>query len=126
MTMRLESSLLFLEFDASEDDQGHCSFDAMASAAPAQLAALQAEVVRVLDWARARFGAPAPLEEGGEWDLELQGVRELATTLRVRQVPGLGLELQDEGTAAPRITLSITLTGTAAFGDAFRAAFGVD
>lgn len=122
----MAGTLHFLEFDSSEDEQGHGSFDAMAAAAPAQLAALQAEVARVLDWAHAQFGAPGALEEGGEWDCELQGVRELATPLQVRWRPGAGLELQPGRAGEPRVTLSLTLTGTPAFCAALRDAFTLE
>ena len=117
--------LSYLEFDASEDEEGHGSFDAMAAAAPSQLAALQAEIGRVLAWAHAQFGPPAPLDEGGEWDVELQGVRERATTLLVRYRPPAGLDLKEAGEAAPRTTLSLTISGTPAFCEAFRQAFGL-
>jgi hypothetical protein len=116
--------LHWLDFEASEDEDGHATFDAMAAAAPAQLLQLQAEVLRVLAWARDAFGAPAPLEEGGEWDCELQGVQEVATTLEVRW-DGQALDLQPRATGAPRVTLSVTLTGTAAFAAAFRMEFAV-
>lgn len=121
----MEAALAYLDFDYSEDAEGHGSFDAMAAAAPAQFDALQAEVVRVLDWAQRHFGPPAPLEEGGEWDVELQGVRELATPLAVRYRAGQGLELQDAGRAAQRTTLTLTLVGTPAFCDALRQAFAL-
>jgi hypothetical protein len=120
----LPDPLAYLDFDFSEDEEGHGSFDAMASATPVHLPALQAEVVRVLDWAHDRFGAPRPLEEGGEWDYALQGTRELATALDVRHVPG-ALQLSDTGTATARVTLSLTLGGTPAFCDALRRAFAI-
>lgn len=117
--------LAYLDFDRSEDAEGHGSFDAMASVAPAQWPALQDEVLRVLDWARRGFGLPQPLDEGGLWDVELQGVREVATTLHVRWAPEAGtLDLQPGATGAPRTTLSLTLTGTLEFCEAFRHAFG--
>lgn len=119
----MEAALAYLDFDYSEDPEGHGSFDAMAAAAPAQLDALRAEVARVLDWAQRAFGAPAPLDEGGEWDVELQGVRELATPLAVHHRLGQGLVLEDAGAAAQRVTLTVTLVGTPAFCDAFRQAF---
>jgi hypothetical protein len=121
----MQAPLNYLEFDYSEDEQGHGTFDAMAAVAPAQLPALQDEIARVLDWAHAQFGAPGALDEGGEWDCELQGVRELATTLDVRHRPGAGLELHAGATGEPRVTLSLTLTGTAAFAEALRAAFAL-
>src|SRR5689334_18145966 len=117
--------LSYLEFDHSDDEEGHGSFDAMAAVDERRLPALQAEIVRVLAWARGRFGAPAPLEEGGEWDCALGGTREVATPLAVHWDERAGtLELRACGDAAPRVTLTLTLVGTAAFCDAFRAAFG--
>ena len=117
--------LHYLDFDSSEDEHGHGSFDAMAAAPPGQLPALLAEVERVLDWAWARFGAAGALEEGGEWDCELQGVREVATTLQVRHRPGAGLELRPGPTGEPRVTISVTLTGTPGFCAALREAFAL-
>jgi hypothetical protein len=120
------NALDWLDFDYSEDAEGHGSFDAMASAPEAQQHGLQAEVVRVLAWAHEAFGPPQALDEGGEWDLELQGVRELATPLDVRWTPGAAtLELRAGAAGAPRVTLSLTLSGTPAFCDAFRQAFAV-
>jgi hypothetical protein len=117
--------LQFLDFDASPDAEGGGSFDAMASAVAEQLPALQAEVLRVLAWAHGEFpGRRGPLEEGGEWDYELQGVQEVATTLDVTYDPGAArLDLRPGPTGAPRITLSLTLGGTPQFCEAFRAAF---
>ena len=112
--------LHYLDFDFSGDAHGQGTFDAMASAGPAQLAALQAEVAAVLDWAHARFGAPHPLDDGGEWDCELQGVREVVTPLAVRHRPGGELDLQPGTAGEARVTLTVTLTGTPAFCDAFR------
>jgi hypothetical protein len=118
-------SLDYLHFDFSGDDEGQGSFDAMASAAPAQLPALQDELVGVLDWAEREFGPAAPLEEGGEWDYELQGVREESTPLRV-QYGGGALQLHSAGPATPRVTLSLTLSGSAHFCARLREAFGID
>jgi hypothetical protein len=117
--------LRYLEFDYSEDAEGHGSFDAMASAAPAQLPALRAELLQVLAWAHRDFpgerGAP---DEGGDWDYELQGVQEVATTLDVGYDPKAGrLQLEPGSTGAPRVTLSLTLSGTPQFCTALRAAF---
>jgi hypothetical protein len=121
-------TLDFLDFDFSEDADGHGTFDAMAAAAPAQLAALQAEVVRVLDWAHREFaGARGPLDEGGDWDYELQGLQEVPTTLAVAYDAGARrLQLRPADTGPARVTLSLTLGGTPAFCDAFRQAFGLD
>ena len=120
-------TLDYLDFDFSEDPDGHGSFDAMASAAPAQLTALQAEVLRVLDWAHRDFaGQRGPLDDGGDWDYELQGVQEIATPLEVRYDPAaVRLQLEPGATGAPRVTLSLTLSGTPQFCAAFRDAFGI-
>ena len=120
--------LQYLDFDASEDADGHGSFDAMAAVTTAQWPALQAEVLAVLAWAEDTFpGARAPLEEGGSWDCELQAVEEVATTLQVEpDAGGRQLLLRRGATGAPRTTLSFTLTGSAEFCSAFREAFGLD
>lgn len=116
----------YLDFDISEDADGHGSFDAMAAVTPAQWPALQAEVLRVLAWAEDTFpGARAPLEEGGTWDCELQAVEEVATTLHVEpDADGRALVVRRGPTGAPRTTLSFTLGGNAEFCAAFREAFG--
>jgi hypothetical protein len=126
MIARMDGTLRFLEFDYSEDEHGHGSFDAMAAAGPAQLRALQDEVARVLDWAHARFGAPGALDEGSEWDCELQGAREIATMLDVRHRPGRGLELHAGATGEPRVTISLTLSGTPGFCAALREGFALE
>ena len=118
--------LEYLEFDHSDDDEGHGSFDAMAAVDERRLPALQAEIARVLAWARGRFGPPAPLEEGGEWDCALGGTREVATPLAVDWDERAGtLALRESDAGSPRVTLTLTLSGTAAFCEAFRAGFGV-
>lgn len=121
-------TLDYLDFDFSEDADGHGSFDAMASTVPAQLPALQAEVLRVLDWAQREFaGRRGPLDEGGDWDYELQGVQEVATPLDVAWDPATArLRLAPGAAGAPRVTLSLTLGGTPQFCAAFREAFGID
>jgi hypothetical protein len=116
----------FLDFDFSGDPHGHGSFDAMASAAPAQLPVLEAEVLRVLDWAERTFGPAAPLDEGGTWDFALHGVREVATPLAVRYVPGASrLALAAGEPDPPRVTLTLTVGGTEDFCASFREAFGI-
>jgi hypothetical protein len=117
----------YLDFDFSGDAHGQGSFDAMASAAPGQLPRLEAEVAAVLGWAERRFGHGAALDEGGEWDYELRGVREVTTPLAVRYVPGTtALQMQPGEPDPPRVTLMLTLSGSEAFCDAFRAAFALE
>lgn len=96
----------FLEFEYSEDPQGGGTFDAMASVRPDQVAAVRAEMAQVLDWAHVAFpGLQAPLEEGGEWDFDLQE--------------------QQDGTVPPWHTLTLAVSGSPQFCAAFRQHFGV-
>jgi hypothetical protein len=114
----------YLDFDFSGEAEGGGSFDAMAAVTPAQWPALQAEVLQVLDWAYRQFGAPAALEDGGDWDYALDGVREVATPLAVRYTRGApDLDLQPGEPGAPRLVLTLTLAGSEPFCEAFRQAF---
>jgi hypothetical protein len=118
-------SLHYLDFDYSEDEQGHGCFDAMASTAPQHVAAVRAEIARVLDWAYATFpDVRAPLDEGGEWDCELQGLIEPGTPLAISYDEGKGeVKLAPTPGGAARTTLTLTLSGSPVFCDAFRAEF---
>lgn len=61
----------YLIFDASDDGEGHGSWEAMASVRAAQLPALRAEVRAVLEHAQAHSPGPrGPLDEGGVWDAD--------------------------------------------------------
>lgn len=121
-------ALSYLDFDYSEDADGTGTFDAMASAAPAQMASLQAEIQAVLGWAHAHFpGACGPSEEGGEWQYDLQGVQEVSTPLSldfdaltgdIRTAPGPSMP--------PRTTLTLSISGHAQFCTALREAFGIE
>ncbi len=121
-------TLNYLDFDYSEDGQGNGSFDAIAAVSPAQWPALQAEVQRVLAWAHAEFpGARGAPEDGGQWDCELQGLREVPTPLEIRFDEACGqLRMADGQPGQPRLTLSLTLTGSADFCEALRQAFALD
>ncbi len=120
--------LNFLDFDYTEGDDGHGSFDAMAAVTPSQWPALQAEVLQVLRWAHHEFpGARGALDDGGQWDVELQGVREAPTPLDLRYDEGdSALRVTEGAPGQPRITLSLTLSGTPAFCAALREAFTID
>lgn len=94
----------FLIFERSEDGLGVVSFDAVASVYPQRLPEVQAEADAVLAWVRATLPGPeGPLDEGGVWD------HERAVT--------------DEGDGW--CTLSLTLTGDAAFALVFEQVCGV-
>lgn len=118
-------ALDYLDFDFSGDADGGGSFEAMASIALAQWPALQAEVLRVLGWARDTFGAPAAPDEGGDWDYALHAVRETSTRMTV-EVTAHELRLRAGADDPPRITLTFTLTGSDAFCAEFRHAFAAD
>lgn len=113
--------LQYLIFEATDEETGACSFDAMASVLPDRLPALIHEVETVLGWAYRDFGAPSSVEEGGEWDFELQAVAEHdvpleiiydceRATVSMPRVPG-------------RVTVALTLTGSRAFAAAFADTF---
>ena len=100
-------SLAFLDFDDSEDAQGGGGFDAMASVRQAQLDAVRAEIAEVLDWAETTFaGQRAPLDEGGEWDFDLQE--------------------RPDGALPPWHVLTLSISGSAPFCAAFRQRFNLD
>lgn len=122
------SPLRWLDFDFSEDGDGTGTFDALASVRPADRDALAADLVRVLDWAYTRFPGPrGPVGEGGEWDHDLQLVECDApdATLRYDADARRVVWPADAGDA-PRLTVALTLSGTDAFCEALRAAFGLD
>jgi hypothetical protein len=94
--------LNYLIFERSEGDDGIVSFDAMASTQAAQHAAVMAEAQQVLDWARARYPhTEGPVEEGMDWDHDLQVSEE----------------------AGAWHTVTLTLTCSLRFAEGFEAAF---
>ena len=91
----------FLGFDASVDTGGVHTFDALASTSRERHAAVLAEVEQVLAWTAERFpDGPGDLDEGASWCHDLQ--------------------VSSEG---DWVTVSLSLSGTAAFGEAFARAF---
>ncbi|MBX3627396.1 MAG: hypothetical protein KF892_20470 [Rhizobacter sp.] len=97
----------YLSFDISDNDEGVTTLEALASTAPAQHAAVMAEVQQVLDWAWREFPhTHGAADDGMDWDHDLQ----------VQVEPGR------EGSAWHSVTL--TLTGSPRFVEAFVAAFG--
>jgi len=98
----------YLVFDASDEDSGRESFDAMASVAPDRLPALLAEVAAVLRWAQGLFGPAGEQDPDAEWDYELTGIAEPGTP------------------PAALTTVTLTLGGSQSFAQAFRAQFDLD
>jgi hypothetical protein len=119
--------LQYLDFDYSEDEHGHGTFEAMASVPAARLTLLQAEIAQVLDWAHAAFPHQcAPLEEGGEWYCLLEGQQEWAVPETLAYDEVTRRFSSQPGSAAPpwhRVTLA--LSGSEQFCQAFRLRFGV-
>ncbi|MEK6669088.1 MAG: hypothetical protein AABZ19_09725 [Pseudomonadota bacterium] len=111
-----------LSFELSLDTDGVHTFDAQAAAAvgavgaegavgsDATLARIRAEVQQVLAWASVHFpDGPGPLDEGCSWCHDVQDQRDAP-----------------KGPDSPRghwHTVSLSLSGTPAFGEAFARAF---
>jgi hypothetical protein len=93
----------YLTFDLSEGSDGVSTLEAMASTQPADHAAAMSEVQQVLDWAWRHFpDRHGPVEDGMAWDHELL----------VQEEDGLWR------------TVTLTLTGSPHFVEAFAAEFG--
>jgi len=118
-------SLNYLEFDYSEDADGVGTFDALAATAPVHNATVLAEVTTVLTWAHHAFVAQrAPLDDGGEWDYDLQGWREFSAVDVLDFDDHSGkLSVQAQAAGAARHTVSLSVTGTPGFCAAFRERF---
>ncbi|HEX5371157.1 MAG TPA: hypothetical protein VFW84_00330 [Aquabacterium sp.] len=121
-------SLKYLDFDHSEDTDGCHTFEAMASTGPAQVDAVRAEVVAVLAWAHAQFPeGRGPLDEGFDWDVDLQGLQEVARVESLDYDPASGaLAVSLGAPGVPRHTVTLALTGSDAFAEAFRTRFLLD
>jgi hypothetical protein len=66
-------TLHYLSFDLSESDSGVSTLEALAATPAAHHAAVMTEVQQVLDWAAANFPhGQGPIDEGGDWDHDLQ------------------------------------------------------
>ena len=120
--------LQYLNFDYSEDDDGNGTWDAMASVTPAHLPALRAELESVLCWAHRAFaGQRAPLDEGGDWDFDLQTLHEGAAPDQWHFDEALGqITVTPGDSAQTRHTVTLSLSGTGAFSAALRERFGLD
>lgn len=95
--------LRHLTLDVSDNDEGVATIELLASTPAAQHAAALAEAQQVLDWAWQNFPhTHAPIDDGGEWDHDLQAGAESDGWFGV----------------------SLTLTGRAEFAAAFARAFG--
>ena len=114
-------NLEFLEFDCSEDSEGVVCWDALAQPAARHTPALLHEVTRLLAWAH-RFGpqAPGPLEDGADWDFDLHIHRAHAPVSVHWDSMQEKLDLSPTPSTDDVITLSLSISGTPAFAQAFR------
>lgn len=117
--------LRYLDFDFSEDTDGHGVFDAMASVGPPSWTELQNETAQLLDWALDRFpNGPGPLEDGNDWQFELAASREWSADEGLNyNTSSRRFSSQPSEARAVRHTLALTLSGSVAFCEALRAAF---
>ena len=93
----------YLTFALDEVDGGVATLEAMASTRAAQHAAVMAEVQQVLDWAWQHFPhSHGPADAGMDWDDDLQ------------------VSIEPGGWHA----VTLTLTGSKTFVEAFTAMFG--
>ncbi|KQT14177.1 hypothetical protein [Ramlibacter sp. Leaf400] len=120
--------LHYLVFDFSDEDSGRGSFDAMASVAPERRAALLDEIAAVMRWSHRTFGPAGALDDDGEWDYELQAVAEPGTPLQIAYEAGRGEVSLSPGPSLgdALTTVTLVLSGSPAFCQAFQDAFGVD
>lgn len=121
-------TLNYLHFDCGEDTDGVGTLEAMASTWPEQVKAVQAEVARVLDWAYAAFpDRRGPIEEGGDWDYDLQAMQEFTAPETIHYDEVTRLFSTHVGAAGkPRHTVTVSISGTSGFCSAFRQQFGLD
>lgn len=111
----------FLEFDCSEDSQGVVCWDALAQPAARHTPALLQEVTRLLRWThRLGLQGPGPLEDGADWDFDLQIHVDNAPLKALWQNADDALSLTPQPSPGTQITLSLSISGNPAFAQAFR------
>lgn len=122
-------NLQYLEFDCSEDTEGIVCWDALAQPAAAHTPALLHEVTQLLAWAcRLGLPGPGPLDEGADWDFDLQvrlhtGPQSTPARAMFHATHGI-LQLDPQPHARQTLELSLSISGTPGFADAFRHQWG--
>lgn len=119
--------LHYLEFDCSEDTEGVVCWDALAQPAASHTTALLREVTQLLAWA-CRFSphSPGPLDEGADWDFDLQVQLHRAHSPHSTPAQAIWHTAQQTLDILPapqpgeRLELSLSLSGTPAFAQALR------
>lgn len=116
----------YLDFEYSEDEDGAGCWDALASVTHERLPALTREVESLLRWADQTFpGRRAPLEEGGDWDCELQ-IQQGDGPLQPMAWEACSSRLLLTSLPDQRTTLALTLSASPAFSEALRAHCALD
>lgn len=118
-------ALNYFEFDYSEGASDAMSWDAMACIVPARLPEALREAEEVLQWAHAAFGPP---DDSGtdlaQWDFDLQLSQDDTRDLHAQFDAATGAittaPVQREG---GRCTVTLTLSGSASFGQALAEQF---
>lgn len=122
-------NLHLLDFDCSEDADGVTCWDALAHPQAPHTTALLQEVAKVLAWAHQwgrSFSAkgPGPLEDGADWDFDLQvklhTVTQNTSASATFHAGQSTLQLCPEPRADQTLELSLSISGTPGFAEAFR------
>jgi hypothetical protein len=125
--------LQLLDFDCSEDTEGVVCWDALAQPQPRHNSALLHEVAQVLTWAHGYDAqGPGSLEDGANWDFDLQATRhpgsQAAQDVRLVFDAQKGQIQWDTAELSQLLThpmaLSLSLSGTPGFAQAFRERWG--
>ena len=113
-------ALDYFEFDYSENASGGGSWDAMASVAPARLPAALHEAEAILQWCCAEFGSPDPTDsELAHWSFDLQLSQGDTDDLQARfNLESAAIAARAAQAGGARCTLTLTLSGSAAFSQA--------
>ncbi|QNP48115.1 hypothetical protein [Diaphorobacter aerolatus] len=122
----MTQSLDYLIFDYSEDDEGNGTWDAMASVPAGRLGALAGEVEAILQWAGRAFpGRRGAIEDGGDWDFDLHAQDDAGEALSARYDEHAA-RMQVHAARTGHTTITLTVSGSAAFAEAFREAFCIE
>lgn len=114
-------TLDYLDFDYSEDEQGTGTWDAMASVHATRVPALAAEIEQVLLWASREFtGRQGAIDDGGDWDYDLQSQDDDGQPLPVSFDSHTG-RLVLPASVSGRTTVCLSLAGSPQFGAALMA-----
>jgi hypothetical protein len=108
----MHMQLRFFEFELHPEGDTHTTWDAMVSVRPADRQALAAELQMLWSVLPRWLGSsPAPLDEGGDWDvwLQVQWDGGSPTTLSLPPPDGKWIAF-DEPSQANWLTLTVTLS----------------